>query len=187
MEEPAPRMFWPREVWGRYGRSLDAFKKPANRAAAVRCLNHLVGCAPWLQQALTCSTLLADFTVAPCLLCMQRVASRPEPTSPCNSALTPHPRPSLQVTDALRHLPYSLDYMSKLQDTEIFRFCAIPQVMAAGTLALCYNNGAIFEGERGAGGRRCSAGQPASFCSTAPACLSAGPCSKQVLQLTDRC
>jgi hypothetical protein len=48
MEEPAPRMFWPREVWGRYAPSLDAFKDPANRPAALKCLNHLVGGAPQL-------------------------------------------------------------------------------------------------------------------------------------------
>jgi farnesyl-diphosphate farnesyltransferase len=38
--------------------------------------------------------------------------------------------------------------MSHLQDTQIFRFCAIPQIMAAGTLALCYDNGKVFEGGR---------------------------------------
>jgi len=42
MEEPAPRMFWPREVWGRYGKSLDAFRHPGARTPAVQCLNHLV-------------------------------------------------------------------------------------------------------------------------------------------------
>ncbi|GBF87650.1 squalene synthase [Raphidocelis subcapitata] len=91
MEEPAPRMFWPREIWGLYAPSLDAFKDPANRPAAIKCLNHL-------------------------------------------------------VTDALRHIPHCLTYMRKLQDRDIFRFCAIPQIMAAGTLGLCYNNGAVFEG-----------------------------------------
>jgi farnesyl-diphosphate farnesyltransferase len=41
-EEPAPRMFWPHEIWGQYGRSLEDFKQPGNRRAAVQCLNHLV-------------------------------------------------------------------------------------------------------------------------------------------------
>ncbi len=93
MEEPAPRMFWPREIWGRYAHGLDAFREPRNRSAAVRCLNHM-------------------------------------------------------ILDALRHLPRCIEYMSGLQDSAIFRFCAIPQVMAIGTLALCYNNGAVFEGAR---------------------------------------
>merc|ERR1712032_1225759 len=30
--------------------------------------------------------------------------------------------------------------------TSVFRFCAIPQVMAAGTLALCFNNDRVFKG-----------------------------------------
>lgn len=33
-----------------------------------------------------------------------------------------------------------------LQDPQIFRFCALPQVMAAGTLAACYNNHNVFTG-----------------------------------------
>jgi len=36
--------------------------------------------------------------------------------------------------------------MQKLTNSDIFRFCAIPQIMAAGTLALCYDNGGLFEG-----------------------------------------
>ncbi|KAK9915479.1 hypothetical protein WJX75_009807 [Coccomyxa subellipsoidea] len=90
-EEPAPRMFWPKEVWGRYARKLDEFKAPENAAAALGCLNEL-------------------------------------------------------VTDALRHAPQSLAYMAKLRDRDVFRFCAIPQVMAIGTLAMCYNNHGVFTG-----------------------------------------
>ena len=36
--------------------------------------------------------------------------------------------------------------MSKLQCTEIFRFCAIPQVMAIATLDKCYANPKVFTG-----------------------------------------
>ncbi|KAK1261355.1 Squalene synthase [Acorus gramineus] len=50
------------------------------------------------------------------------------------------------VTDALRHVDDSLKYMSSLRDLAIFRFCAIPQIMAIGTLALCYNNLQVFRG-----------------------------------------
>jgi len=56
-----------------------------------------------------------------------------------------------QVMDALQHLPHSVRYMSGLKNTQVFRFCAIPQIMAVGTLALCYNNGKVFEGEEGGG------------------------------------
>ncbi|KAH9611540.1 hypothetical protein KSS87_007629 [Heliosperma pusillum] len=50
------------------------------------------------------------------------------------------------VTNALLHVEDSLIYMSALRDHAIFRFCAIPQIMAIGTLALCYNNIQVFRG-----------------------------------------
>ena len=91
VEEPAPRMFWPKCVWNKYGDSLDVFKEPENREAAVQCMNHL-------------------------------------------------------ITIALEHGVDSLEYMSRLKNVEVFRFCAIPQVMAIATLAECYGNGKVFEG-----------------------------------------
>ena len=45
-----------------------------------------------------------------------------------------------------RHAPHCLKYMEQLRNKDVFRFCAIPQVMAIGTLALCYNNHAVFTG-----------------------------------------
>eukprot|EP01027_Heterolobosea_sp_BB2_P014231 GEZU01020462.1.p1 GENE.GEZU01020462.1~~GEZU01020462.1.p1 ORF type:complete len:425 (+),score=189.52 GEZU01020462.1:558-1832(+) len=48
------------------------------------------------------------------------------------------------ITDALRHALDALEYMSLLRDPQIFNFCAIPQVMAIATLALCYNNPNVF-------------------------------------------
>ncbi|KAK9691022.1 hypothetical protein RND81_09G171100 [Saponaria officinalis] len=50
------------------------------------------------------------------------------------------------VTNALFHVEDCLMYMSALRDNAIFRFCAIPQIMAIGTLALCYNNIQVFRG-----------------------------------------
>nr|BAA13083.1 squalene synthase [Glycyrrhiza glabra] len=50
------------------------------------------------------------------------------------------------VTNALLHAEDCLKYMSALRDMSIFRFCAIPQIMAIGTLALCYNNIEVFRG-----------------------------------------
>jgi len=48
------------------------------------------------------------------------------------------------VADALEHVPDCLAYLSRLSDPQIFRFCAIPQVMAMATLAACYNNPNVF-------------------------------------------
>ncbi|KAH6756110.1 squalene synthase 1 [Perilla frutescens var. hirtella] len=50
------------------------------------------------------------------------------------------------VTNALPHVEDCLKYMLALRDPAIFRFCAIPQIMAIGTLALCYNNIQVFRG-----------------------------------------
>ena len=44
------------------------------------------------------------------------------------------------VIDALRHVPDVLDYLSRLEQPQIFSFCAIPQTMAIATLAQVYNN-----------------------------------------------
>lgn len=50
------------------------------------------------------------------------------------------------VTDALELVPDSLSYLSKLRCAEVFRFCAIPQVMAIATLDKCYHNEDVFTG-----------------------------------------
>jgi farnesyl-diphosphate farnesyltransferase len=48
------------------------------------------------------------------------------------------------VADALRHLPDVVCYLKELCNPEVFRFCAIPQIMAVATLAKVYNNPAVF-------------------------------------------
>ena len=57
-ELPAPRMWWPHEIWGKYATRLADFKQPAHAAAAVACLNHMVlnalghvpSCLKYMQQ-----------------------------------------------------------------------------------------------------------------------------------------
>lgn len=48
------------------------------------------------------------------------------------------------VNSALNHAVDSLTYMSKLKNEQVFRFCAIPQIMAIQTLAEVYNNPNVF-------------------------------------------
>ena len=50
------------------------------------------------------------------------------------------------VTNALQCIPEVLEYMKLLHTEEVFRFCAIPQVMAIATLAELYNNPKVFTG-----------------------------------------
>lgn len=72
-------------------------------------------------------------------------ATRPPPETPCICVV--------QILDALRHLPFCIQYMQQLSHPMVFRFCAIPQIMAIGTLAICYNNGKVFEGALSGWGR----------------------------------
>jgi farnesyl-diphosphate farnesyltransferase len=44
------------------------------------------------------------------------------------------------IADALRHIPDCLDYLNNVKDDKIFRFAAVPQIMAIATLAKLYNN-----------------------------------------------
>jgi farnesyl-diphosphate farnesyltransferase len=52
---------------------------------------------------------------------------------------------SRQVSNAMTHATDSLEYLSRLRDPQVFRFCAIPQVMAIATLAECYDNPKVFK------------------------------------------
>ena len=48
------------------------------------------------------------------------------------------------VMDSLAHVPDVINYLGRLKHPEIFKFCAIPQVMAMATLAKLYNNPEVF-------------------------------------------
>ena len=48
------------------------------------------------------------------------------------------------VTDALSHASDCLSYLEMIKHPDVFRFCAIPQVMAIATLCEVYNNPDVF-------------------------------------------
>ena len=50
------------------------------------------------------------------------------------------------ITDALEFAPQCLAYLDKLQNPQVQRFCAIPQLMAIATQAALYNNPKVFTG-----------------------------------------
>ena len=52
---------------------------------------------------------------------------------------------SAMIIDALRHAPDSLDYLRLLRNQTVFRFAAIPAVMAMATLELCFMNPDMFQ------------------------------------------
>eukprot|EP00923_Selenidium_pygospionis_P030276 GHVN01053779.1.p1 GENE.GHVN01053779.1~~GHVN01053779.1.p1 ORF type:complete len:468 (+),score=21.65 GHVN01053779.1:158-1405(+) len=49
------------------------------------------------------------------------------------------------VTDAVSLVGDCLTYMWSLRDPAVFKFCAVPQVMAISTLERCYNNYNVFK------------------------------------------
>jgi farnesyl-diphosphate farnesyltransferase len=50
------------------------------------------------------------------------------------------------VVDTLRHVPDCIEYLSNVEDEKIFRFTAVPQIMAIATLAKLYNNPKVLTG-----------------------------------------
>jgi farnesyl-diphosphate farnesyltransferase len=50
------------------------------------------------------------------------------------------------IAETLAYVPHIIEYLGKLKNPEIFRFCAIPQVMAIATLDKCYNNPLVMQG-----------------------------------------
>ena len=50
------------------------------------------------------------------------------------------------IADALVLMPRCVAYLAQLHDPGVFRFCAIPQLMALGTLAELYDNPMVFTG-----------------------------------------
>lgn len=63
------------------------------------------------------------------------------PRSPDSLACLNH-----MVVDALRHVPDCIEYLSSVEDEKIFRFTAVPQIMAIATLAKLYNNPKVLKG-----------------------------------------
>lgn len=49
------------------------------------------------------------------------------------------------ITNAVEHVPDVVAYMELVTEPSVFRFCAIPQIMAIATLAECYNNPEVFQ------------------------------------------
>lgn len=83
------RIWWPKEVWQKYGATLGWFHNHPDDPRSLALLNHM-------------------------------------------------------VTNALQHVPDVLEYLGRLKDPKVFRFCAIPQVMAIATLEKVYNNADVF-------------------------------------------
>lgn len=83
------RVFWPRQIWGKYAERLEEFHDKPSSPESLACINEM-------------------------------------------------------VTNALQHVSNCIMYLHLIKDPQVFRFCAIPQVMAMATLAKIYNNPQVY-------------------------------------------
>ncbi len=83
------RVFWPRQIWGKYATRLEEFHNKPSSPESLACINEM-------------------------------------------------------VTNALQHVSNCILYLHLIKTPEVFRFCAIPQVMAMATLAKIYNNPNVY-------------------------------------------
>ena len=49
------------------------------------------------------------------------------------------------ICDAIKHLPQCFEYLREFKNDRMFKFCAIPQIMALATLNLCFGNREVFQ------------------------------------------
>ncbi|KAJ2513338.1 bifunctional farnesyl-diphosphate farnesyltransferase/squalene synthase [Coemansia sp. RSA 2049] len=47
--------------------------------------------------------------------------------------------------NVLAHIPDVMEYLSQIKEPSVFRFCAIPQVMAVATIVLCFDNANVLD------------------------------------------
>ena len=50
------------------------------------------------------------------------------------------------ITDTLEDIPVCIEYLTKIQNPKVFRFCAIPQIKSLAILAEAYGNRNVFNG-----------------------------------------
>ena len=50
------------------------------------------------------------------------------------------------ITDTLEEIPICIEYLTKIQNPKVFRFCAIPQIKSLAILAEAYGNRNVFTG-----------------------------------------
>jgi len=118
------RAFWPQSLWRSYAhtRDLGEFARPTARYSAAAAKNHG-------------SALAAAFPSPAVRRIVAKGAS--DRALRCLDAL---------VADALLVVPDALEYLRRLRTPRVYRFCAIPQVMAIATLDECFDNPKLFTG-----------------------------------------
>ena len=113
------RAFWPQDVWKRFARTTDLgeFARPTAHGAGTRAGAF-------------------DAAADPKGGAIVGLGSRTSGLDCLN----------FLVADALELVPDCITYLEVLRTPEVFRFSAIPQVMAIATLEECFDNPRVFSG-----------------------------------------
>jgi farnesyl-diphosphate farnesyltransferase len=110
------RAFWPREIWALYAPGLANLRAKVDAAAAAAAGGAGAGAGAGGE---------AD------------AAAQEHAARACLNHM---------IADALQLAPSCLRYMARLRHPEVFRFCAIPQLMSIATLAKLADNADVFTG-----------------------------------------
>ena len=115
------RAFWPREVWRKFSRTdeLGEFARPSAHGGGLPAYPTAFDA----KKDPKGGAWVAKGCNTSALACLNYL-----------------------VADALELVPDCLEYLALLKTPEVFKFCAIPQVMAIATLEQCFNNPRVFSG-----------------------------------------
>ena len=111
------RAFWPQSVWRSYAQTTDLGEFARPTARWVDSEDEAIYPSPQVRKIIGKGSSTRSLE--------------------CLNAL---------VADALDLVPDALEYLRRLKNPRVYRFCAIPQVMAIATLADCFNNPDLFTG-----------------------------------------
>lgn len=118
------RAFWPREIWAQYSPGLSNLRHKVSTSVARVSTPR--------NSSASSSTSGSDFGSV-----HDDITWQEEQARACLNHL---------IADAMTLAPSCLEYLSRLRTKDVFRFCAIPQVMAISTLDKLTNNPDVFTG-----------------------------------------
>eukprot|EP00316_Scyphosphaera_apsteinii_P007886 CAMPEP_0119304092 /NCGR_PEP_ID=MMETSP1333-20130426/5399_1 /TAXON_ID=418940 /ORGANISM="Scyphosphaera apsteinii, Strain RCC1455" /LENGTH=788 /DNA_ID=CAMNT_0007306909 /DNA_START=55 /DNA_END=2421 /DNA_ORIENTATION=+ len=113
------RAFWPQQEWKRFARTseLGEFARPTSHGAGLYAGAYDANHDPPGAQ------IIGKGVNVNAISCL-----------------------NFLVADALELVPDCLEWLARISEPQIFRFGAVPQVMAIATLAECFNNPKVFSG-----------------------------------------
>ena len=113
------RAFWPQDVWRTYAKTTDLgeFARPTTHGAGTYASAFDAAVDP------LGAAIVGKAASCAALHCLNHM-----------------------IADALELVPDCLEYLGRLRTPEVFRFSAIPQVMAIATIEACFDNPRVFTG-----------------------------------------